>query len=189
MSKKDNNKEQEINIKQEIAEWIIVVVLAVVVSVVVNQFILINANVPSSSMENNIMAGDRIFGYRLAYNNSDPARGDVVIFKYPDDETQLFIKRVIGLPGETVTIVDGKVYIDDSEEALSEPYLAQEMIGSFGPFEVPEGSYFVMGDNRNYSNDGRFWNNHYVAKDKILGRALFRYMPHPGSIENLHPVY
>ena len=182
-------KEQELNVKQEITEWIIVVVLAVVISVLMNQFILINAHVPSSSMENNIMAGDRIFGYRLAYRKDEPKRGDVVIFKYPDDESQLFIKRVIGLPSETVTVIDGQVYINDSETPLDEPYLAQEMIGTFGPFEVPEGSYFMMGDNRNYSADARFWSNTYVYKDKILGKALFRYYPKIGGIDNAAPEY
>ena len=135
------------------------------------------------------MTGNRLFGNRLAYIKDDPKRGDIVIFKYPDDESQLFIKRVIGLPGETVTIIDGKVYIDDSTEPLYEPYLAQEMLGTFGSYEVPQGAYFVMGDNRNYSLDARFWNNTYVYKDKILGRALFRYYPSIGKIENSNPVY
>lgn len=186
---KNTEKELELAKKKEIAEWIVSIVVGVVVAVFINQFILINAKVPSASMENNIMTGDRLFGYRLAYINDEPQRGDIVIFKYPDDERQLFIKRVIGLPGDTVTIIDGKVYINDSEEALNEPYIAQEMIGSFGPYNVPEGHYFMLGDNRNYSRDSRFWENTYVSEDKILGRALFRYSPKIGSIENNHPVY
>lgn len=186
---KNTEKELELAKKKEIAEWIVSIVVGVVVAVFINQFILINAKVPSASMENNIMTGDRLFGYRLAYINEEPQRGDIVIFKYPDDERQLFIKRVIGLPGDTVIIIDGKVYINDSEEALNEPYIAQEMIGSFGPYNVPEGHYFMLGDNRNYSRDSRFWENTYVSEDKILGRALFRYSPKIGSIENNHPVY
>lgn len=192
MSVKNSRKEileAELQKKKDIAEWIISIVIGIVVAVFINQFVLINARVPSASMENNIMTGDRLFGYRLAYINEAPSRGDIVIFKYPDDESQLFIKRVIGLPGETVTIIDGKVYIDDSDTALNEPYLAQEMIGTFGPYEVPKGHYFMLGDNRNYSRDSRFWNNSYVSEDKILGRALFRYSPNIGKIENGHPVY
>ena len=184
-----NNKQDEINIKQEIAEWIIVVVLAVVFAVAINTFVLVNAHVPSASMENNIMTGDRLFGNRLAYIKEEPQRGDIVIFKYPDDESQLFIKRVIGLPGDTLEVVDGKVYINGSDEPLDEPYLAQEMIGSFGPYEVPEGSYFMMGDNRNYSLDSRFWVNQFVRRDKILGKALFQYYPHLGKIKNGNPEY
>lgn len=190
MAKKEKEgKLEEKQIKQEIAEWLITIVLAVVFAVVINTFFLINARVPSASMENNVMTGDRMFGNRLAYINEDPERGDIVIFRYPDDEKQLFIKRIIGLPGETVVIIDGKVYIDDATEPLNEPYLPQEMLGSFGPYEVPEGAYFVMGDNRNYSADARFWNNTYVYRDKILGKALFRYAPKIGKIENSDPVY
>lgn len=186
---KNNNKKEEINIKQEIAEWVVVIVLAVVFAVVINTFFLVNALVPSASMENTVMTGDRLFGNRLAYIKEDPRRGDIVIFKYPDDEKQLFIKRVIGLPGETVQVIDGKVYINYCDEPLNEPYLAQEMLGDFGPYEVPEGAYFMMGDNRNYSADSRFWTNKFVYKDKILGKAWLQYYPHIGKVEENHPVY
>lgn len=189
MSKDNKTKEETLNMKKEIAEWVVVIVLAIVMAVIINTFLLINALVPSASMENNIMTGDRLFGNRLAYVNNDPERGDIVIFKYPDDESQLFIKRVIGLPGETVEIIDGKVFIDGSGEPLNEPYLAEEMYGSFGPYVVPEGAYFVMGDNRNYSADARFWDNTYVYKDKILGKAMFRYYPRIGGIDNANPEY
>ena len=184
-----NRKMTKEEMKQEVAEWVIVIVLAVVFSVIINTFILINATVPSASMENTVMVGDRLFGYRLAYKKEDPKRGEIVIFKYPDDESQLFIKRVIGLPGDTVEIIDGQVYINGASEALDEPYLPQEMVGSFGPYSVPEESYFMLGDNRNYSRDSRFWNNQFVHKDKIIGRALFRYSPKIGKIEYSHPVY
>lgn len=190
---KNNNKidkqEEKFDIKKELEEWAVVIVLAIVMSVIINTFLVINARVPSASMENNVMTGDRLFGNRLAYIKDDPERGDIIIFKYPDDESQLFIKRVIGLPGETVTVIDGKVYIDDADEPLNEPYLAQEMIGTFGPYEVPENAYFVMGDNRNYSLDARFWDNTYVYRDKILGKAMFRYYPSIGKINNSDPTY
>ena len=189
MGTEKTSKEEKLDWKKELAEWVVVVVLAIVMAVVINTFLLINAVVPSASMENNVMTGDRLFGNRLAYLREDPERGDIIIFRYPDDESQLFIKRIIGLPGETVEIVDGKVYIDGAQDALNEPYIAQEMLGSFGPYEVPEGAYFVMGDNRNYSADARFWNNTYVYRDKILGKAVFRYYPRIGSIENSNPEY
>lgn len=186
--KLENNTENK-SIKDEIAEWVVVIVLAIVFSVLINTFILINATVPSASMENTVMTGDRLFGYRLAYRKEDPKRGDIVIFRYPDDESQLFIKRTIGLPGETVEVIDGKVYINGSDTPLDEPYLAQEMIGSFGPYEVPEDSYFMMGDNRNYSRDSRFWENQYVHRNQIVGRALFRYAPRIGKIAYSHQEY
>ena len=96
-------------LKKEILEWVTVIEIAVILAVILNVFIVVNAVIPSASMETTIMTGDRIFGNRLAYLNDDPKRGDIVIFRYPDDETQLFIKRVIGEPGDTVLIQDGKV--------------------------------------------------------------------------------
>ena len=123
------------------------------------------------------MTGDRLIGNRLAYLFGEPERGDIVIFRYPDDETQLFVKRVIGLPGETVTIEDAKVYIGD--ELLDEWYLKEEWVVDAGPytFEVPDDCYFVMGDNRNNSKDSRYWQNTYVEDDQLLGKAVFRYWP------------
>ena len=85
------------------------------------------------------------------------------------------MKRVIGLPGETVEIKGGEVYIDG--EVLEEPYLDVETIGDFGPYEVPEESYFMMGDNRNDSQDSRYWNNTFVKRNKILGKVYFTYLP------------
>ena len=165
------------SIMEELWEYIKMIIFVVVVVFIVNNVLLINAKIPSESMEDTIMTGDRIFGNRLAYINKDPQRFDIVIFKYPDDETQLFIKRVIGLPGETVEIRDGKVYIDGAETPLDDSFTPEPPQGNWGPEVVPEGSYFMLGDNRNYSKDSRFWNNPYVAEDKILGKAVLRYFP------------
>ena len=100
-----------------------------------------------------------------------------MIFKFPDDESKLYIKRVIGLPGDTVVIVDGKVYINGSSEPLDDSFCPEEPLGNFGPYSVPEGSYFMLGDNRNYSADSRFWQNTFVKREKILGKAVLRYWP------------
>lgn len=157
-------------------EYAISIAIAVIAAFLINNFILFNANVPSGSMENTIMTGDRVFGFRLAYLFSEPERGDIVIFKYPDNESLNYIKRIIGLPGETVTIRGGQVYINDSDTPLVEPYLPNTpYVQDYGPFEVPEGHYFMLGDNRNNSADSRYWNNTYVAKDKIEAKAFFRY--------------
>lgn len=125
------------------------------------------------------MPGDDLFGFRLAYQFSEPKRGDIIIFKYPDDEEEKYVKRIIGLPGETVRISNAKVYIDDSETPLQEEYLKDEWTVATGPFEfqVPEGCYFVMGDNRNDSWDARYWDNTYVAREKIIGKAEWVYFP------------
>lgn len=166
------------------------IIFVVVVVLVVNNVILINAKIPSESMEKTIMTGDRIFGFRLAYGLNinlfgneiskkwkDPERYDIIIFKYPDDEEQLFIKRLIGLPGETVEIKDGKVYINGSATPLDDSFVPEVPTGDYGPYKVPEDCYFMLGDNREHSRDSRFWDNTYVRFDQIVGKAVLRYFP------------
>ena len=191
---------------KEIWDYAKMIIIVVVIVTLVNSVVLINAKIPSESMEKTIMTGDRIFGFRLAYGLNldffgheiskkikDPERFDIIIFKYPDDESKLFIKRVIGLPGETVQIdengniyikgekvqiKDGKVYINDSEIPLDDSFVPEKPRGSFGPYEVPENSYFVLGDNRNHSKDSRCWKStSFVTFDEIVGKAVIRYYP------------
>ena len=162
---------------KELWEYVKMILFVVIVVLVVDNFLLINAVIPSESMENTIMTGDRIFGNRLAYLFDDPERFDIVIFKYPDDESQRFIKRVIGLPGETVEIREGKVYINGSDTPLDDSFTPETPVGNFGPYTVPEGCYFMLGDNRNNSRDSRMWDNPDVKKEKILGKAVLRYFP------------
>lgn len=158
-------------------EYVPIVVGALVLALLINNFVIVNATIPTGSMENTIQIKDKIIGFRQAYLFSEPERNDIVIFKYPDNEKELFIKRVIGLPGETVEIIDGKVYIDGAEKPLPDLYIKEPMVGNFGPYKVPKGCYFMMGDNRNESLDSRYWNNTYVKKEKIIGKAIFRYSP------------
>ena len=162
-------------ILHEVLEWVITTIGAFAIAIFISFFIIVNAKVPTSSMEKTIMTGDRVLGLRLAYVFSEPERGDVVIFKYPDNEKILYIKRIIGMPGDKVEIKEGKVFIND--EALSEPYLRVTTNGNFGPYQVPEGHYFMMGDNRNNSADSRYWENTYLEREKIVGKALFCYYP------------
>lgn len=172
-------KEEEVDVKKEIRSWILTLAVTFVLVFVLKNYVIINAMVPTGSMENTIMPEDQLFGNRLAYVFGEPERGDIIFFYFPDDESQKFVKRIIGLPGEKVTIVDAKIYINDSEVPLEEPYLKEEWIRGTGPYEfqVPEGCYFVMGDNRNTSQDARYWNNTYVSKEKIIGKAVFIYYP------------
>ena len=178
------------SIWKELWEYIKMIIFVVAVVLIVNNFLLINARVPSESMENTIMTGDRVFGFRLAYGLNvdlfgnhiskkvkDPERFDIIIFKYPDDESQLFIKRLIGLPGETVEIRDGKVYIDGALEPLDDSFVPEVPTGDYGPYKVPENSYFMLGDNRENSRDSRFWDNTFVTFDQIVGKAVLRYFP------------
>lgn len=180
------------NVLKEIWSYVTIGIGALIIAYMINYFIIINANVPTGSMENTIMAKSRILGNRLSYIFSDPERGDIVVFKYPLDETQNYVKRVIGLPGETVKIVDGLIYIykDDElvEGPLDEPYLKEKWVNYNNGyvFEIPENSYLMMGDNRNTSWDARRWYDEleetgedtdiaFVKKDKIIGKVYLVY--------------
>jgi len=186
--------------KRELLDWIEIFVTAAAIALCVNSFLIANSRVPSASMENTIMTGDRVIGSRLSYRFHDPERGDIVIFRYPLDEKTYFVKRVIGLPGDTIDIVDGAVYLNGSAEPLEEPYLKEPMEPEPDMhFEVPEDSYFCMGDNRNNSLDARYWQllaEHdpsvnaepgkvytYVKRDKLIAKVLFRYWPGIKKIE------
>lgn len=162
--------------RSELFSWLMVIAIAVAAALILNCFVIINSVVPSSSMESTIMTDSRMFGFRLAYLFNGPERGDIIIFRYPDNEKQTFVKRVIGCPGDTVEIIGGVTYVNG--EALDEPYLNEtpkEL--DFGPYIVPEDSYFVMGDNRNHSNDARYWKKTYVTKKQILAKAILCYWP------------
>lgn len=214
--------EKRTNAAKEILDWAKTLVIALIAAFFITNFIIVNAVVPSGSMENTIEPGDRLLGSRLSYLNSDPQRGDVVVFRYPVNEALLdrvggdseyaeflkendvkrinYIKRIIGLPGETVEIIDGKIYVDGADEPLDEPYLKEKWtVENDGfLFEVPEDSYLMLGDNRNNSADSRYWAGEaavlfdaagveisdeeliglsYVKRESILGKAMFRYWP------------
>lgn len=165
------------NFSKEILSWIETIAFALILAFAINNLVIVNATVPTGSMENTIMPKDRIIASRLSYKFSEPERGDIVVFKYPDDETVLYVKRVIGLPGETIQVKEGKVYINNSTYPLEENYLKETPFGDFGPYTVPDGCYFMMGDNRNNSLDSRYWENTFVEKKKILGKVFIKYFP------------
>jgi len=130
-----------------------------------------SAKVPSESMEDTIMAGETIVFDRRAYSAKLPERFDVVIFKCPDDESIDYVKRIIGLPRETIEIRGGQVYIDSIP--LEEPFLKEEQTGEFDSYEIGENSYFIMGDNRTVSFDSRAWINKCVPYENIMGKVVF----------------
>ena len=163
---------------KEILSYVIVILVAVIAAALINNYVLVNANIPSRSMAPGINVDDRLFGFRLAYIFDEPQRGDVVIFNhkcYDKEEEEALIKRVIGVPGDTVIIADGELYING--KVIHEEYLGEKMVGSFGPYEVPEGQYFVLGDNRNISEDSRYWDNTFVSEDEIVAKAILKYKP------------
>ena len=165
------------NLFTSLREWIVIFLLAAAGAWLCNSFLLMNTEVPTGSMADTIPKPSRIISSRIHYWFSDPDRGDVVLFEPPFEEEYFYVKRIIALPGETITIRDGLVYINDSTEPLDEPYLAETPRGNFGPYTVPEDCYFVLGDNRNHSNDSRYWEVKAVPRENIYAKALFVYWP------------
>ena len=172
-----SRKDAEESILRELGGWIVYILLIIGLTYFIITFVGQRTRVSGSSMETTLQNGDNLIVDKITYRFRDPQRFDIIIFRYPDDERQLFIKRIIGLPGETVEIRDGKIYLNGSDEPLEDVQTKETMVGSFGPYTVPENSYFVMGDNRNDSKDSRYWTNTFVTKDEILGKAIFRYWP------------
>lgn len=159
----------------EILDWAKVITIGLVLGLVASKVLVTSAKVPTGSMENTVMPGSRLIINRVVYAVSEPRRGDIIAFYYPDDEKTVYLKRIIGLPGDTVEGIDGKVYING--EPLEEDYVREMINSDFGPYDVPEEMYFVMGDNRNDSWDSRFWEHKYVAVKKIIGKAEAEYFP------------
>ena len=166
------------HVVKEILEWIKYIAGAVLFALVFNNTVIVNANVVSGSMESTIMTDSRILGSRLAYAIGEPERFDIIVFRFPDDVTrEPYVKRVIGLPNEKIEIKDGKVYINDSDIPLDDSFINEKTAGNYGPFYVPDNSFFVLGDNRNHSFDSKDWVNKFVSKDKILGKVVVEYFP------------
>lgn len=166
--KKETNKVQWL--------WILKIALSTyLVTFIMLNFIVMNAIVPSGSMENTINVGDRIIADRVVYKVTGISRGDILVFHPPikDKEHEYYIKRAIGLPGETIEGKDGYIYIN--KHKLDEPYIKTPLTEDFGPYSIPPGKYFMMGDNRTDSLDSRYWDIKYIDIDKITGRAVLKY--------------
>jgi len=173
--KKKKKPEEEVTLVGEILSFAKIIVVSVIFAFIITKFVIINAEVPSGSMRNTIVEDDRLIGFRLAYTFSEPKRGDIVIFKYPDNESENYVKRVIGTPGDVIEIKEGHVYVNG--EMLEEDYILESMEddGEVHTYVVPHDCYFMLGDNRNNSKDSRYWTNTFVNKKKILAKVSFRY--------------
>jgi signal peptidase I len=177
-------------------EWVAVIVGALVVALVIKTFLFQAFYIPSASMEPTLGKGDRVLVNKVSYKLHDVHRGDVVVFEIPkasigDDGIKDLIKRVIGLPGDTIESRDGAVYIN--ERRLDEPYLppdtktgdpANASNPSIERQVVPEGTVFVMGDNRGNSHDSRYADRGPIPIDSIVGRAFVIVWP-PGKTASL----
>jgi len=149
-------------------------VIALVIAVIIRVFVFEPFYIPSGSMEPTLLKGDRIIVSKLSYRVGTPKRGDVIVFRYPRDPGRVFVKRVIGLPGETVALKDSHLYINGRQ--VSEPYLPDGLsFADFGPVRVPAGHLFMLGDNRNSSDDSRVWG--FLEERLIIGKAVAIYWP------------
>ena len=157
-------------------ETVTTVLLAFILALFIRAYIVEARMIPSGSMLPTIQQADRVLVNKLVYDFRDPQRGDIVVFQAPVNtgESQDFIKRVIGLPGETVEITEGVVYVNG--EPIEEDYLMEAPDYEFGPVKVPADSLFVLGDNRNSSYDSHLWNA-WLDINKVKGEAFLRYWP------------
>ena len=137
------------------------------------KFVLLSAFIPTSSMFPTLSSPCWTLSNRLSYKFGNlPQRGDIVVFQRDNEDEKYYIKRIIGLPGDLIEIVAGHTYVNG--ELLDEPYLAEKPDDSVNlSFEVPEGSYFMMGDNRNNSYDSRFWEEHFVPFECITAKMMW----------------
>ena len=160
--------------KSVIREFLEMAVIAAVLAILIKTFIAGNYYVPSGSMEPTIITNDKVIVTNFSYYLNEPERGDVIVFEYPEDRTKDYIKRCIGLPGETVEFKDSKLYVNG--EQIEEPYLPEGLeFDDYGPITVPEDSFFMCGDNRNHSADSRVWG--FLPDELIIGKAQVVYWP------------
>ena len=170
-SRRDKNKKKE---KSSLREMVEVVVIAFVLAFLIKTFVVGNFWIPSESMLPTIEVNDKVVVTNFSYWFAEPQRGDVVVFKYPLDTKKDYIKRCIGVPGETIEFRDSKLYVNG--ERVEEPYLPEGLtFDDYGPVVVPEGQYFMCGDNRNNSADSRAWG--FLDEKLIIGKAQFIYWP------------
>lgn len=165
--------------KQEAFDWFKSLVWAVIIALVIRIFFIGNFKIPTTSMVPTLQVGDRLLSNDIIYRIRAPKRGEVVIFKYPEDPKRDFVKRMIGLPGEKVMIKDGRIYINGQavtdSKVVCRYYYSEGFYANEWETEVPQNSYFVLGDNSINSKDSRYWG--FVPQKNLVGRALFAYWP------------
>lgn len=165
---KDKNKSSPIKFLVDVLETLI---WAVIIFVVINA-VSARIRVDGASMEPTLHNGELIIINKLAFRLGEPQRGDIIVFHYPRDPSQEFIKRIVGLSGDQVTITDGNIYVNG--QRLDEPYISISP-NYLGSWVVPENQLFVLGDNRNNSRDSHEWGT--LPMDYVIGKALFIYWP------------
>jgi signal peptidase I len=194
--------------KSTVREYFESIVIAVILAFFIRTFVVQAFKIPTGSMEENLLIGDHLLVNKFVYGPSESrierlllpmgtiSRGEVIVFKFPEQPERDFIKRVIGLPGETVEMREKKVYING--KALDEPYVhflqapgaqsefsevtSYDVRERYGPVKVPPDHYFMMGDNRDNSQDSRYWG--FLPRELVKGKALFIYWSYEAGRED-----
>jgi len=177
----DKNDTQNQNVKKEIFDWVKSIAIAIFLAFIIRSFIFAPFVVEGTSMMPTLIDGERLIVNEIIYNLSEASRGDIIVFHYNQDQD--YIKRIIGLPGDTVEVRDDQLYINN--EKVDEPYLTEEkkswqeqglsLTEDFGPVKVDEHSLFVMGDNRRNSKDSRMIGE--IDQEQVVGRADLGFWP------------
>jgi signal peptidase I len=182
--------------KKVVVEWLKTIISALIIALLIRAFIIQAFRIPTGSMESTLLVGDHLMVNKFIYGPKIPftdirilpireiKRGEIIVFNAPCDPSKDYIKRCVGIPGDKIEIKNKVLYVNDIKQ--DEPYVQHtdsEIIpksdinprDNFGPVVVPKDSYFALGDNRDNSNDSRYWG--FVPKKKIIGKALFIYWP------------
>ena len=172
--------------KSTVREYFESIVITAIIALFATTFVVQAFKIPTGSMESNLLIGDHLLVNKFVYGlhsaffsrilpYKDLKRGDVIVFKYPLNPDVAYVKRLIGLPGERVEMIGHTVYINGKplEEKYTQYIDPSSVYEHYGPYNVPQGQYFAMGDNRDNSQDSRFWG--FVPRDHIIGKALIIY--------------
>ncbi|MBS3938011.1 MAG: signal peptidase I [Peptococcaceae bacterium] len=161
--------------KSELFEWGKAFALAVILALVIRMFLVEVYVVDGHSMQPTLLHEERVLVNKFTYRIAEPSSLDVIVFRYPKEPWRDFIKRIVAVEGQTVEVREGKVFVNG--QALDEPYLQSPTHGVFGPEVVPEGTVFVMGDNRNFSLDSRDVSVGFVPLGNVKGKAMGVFWP------------
>ena len=160
---------------EEVRDWVVSIVIAVVLAMIIRTFVVELYLVDGPSMRPTLQHAQRLVVNKFIYHFRAPEKGEVLIFRYPKDPSRDFIKRVIAVPGDTIEIKDGNVFVNG--ELQNEDYILSKCRGDYPKSTIPEGHIFVMGDNRNNSEDSRFPDVGFVPFDLIKGKAMLVFWP------------
>ncbi|MCP1101607.1 signal peptidase I [Aequitasia blattaphilus] len=167
------------SVMRELLGWIIYVGIIIVITYLIITFVGVRTRVSGHSMETTLSDGDNLIVDKISYRFRDPSRFDIIVFPYPQDKKIHYIKRIVGLPGETIQIIDGETYINN--QRLESDIYGYEKMTFAGTAEdgitLGEDEYFVLGDNRNHSADSRYPNVGVLHKEDMTGKAWIRIYP------------